>query len=296
MGKRLFCLFLLLLCLFTLTAGAEETAPVLVNKILDKTSSFAFPADAKLLEIWFPEISGCDAALIKYGDYAALIDGATPQQADAVLRMLKKAGVTRLDYAVNSHPDPDHMGGFKTIFASVPAELVIVGFPKTGLKDEDNQKFNTMLYQWMEELNIPVTRLGDGDGIYFGGASFTMLQVYDEEIAGINNSSLMCMVSLAARSAFFTGDIQLDTQKKLVASGAPIRADILKFSHHGYRGADEEYLRAIAPEVCVLTGGFRSSEAARMQLSDMKLYFATTDRGILHFTTDGATWLLERIE
>ena len=25
-------------------------------------------------------------------------------------------------------------------------------------------------------------------------------------------------------------------------------------------------------------------------------YFATTDRGILHFSTDGATWLLERIE
>lgn len=283
----------LLLVLLALPAHAQET---LVNRITDAGNPFSFKADAELLHIYFPRIAGCDAALVRYGDFSALIDGATPDQADAVLTMLKRAGVTRLTYAINSHPDPDHMGGFKNIFSKVPADKMIVGFPETGLADDENQKFETMLYKWMDDMQIPIERMDDGDALPLGDATISLLQFYDQNVPGINNSSLMCMVSLGARSAFFTGDIQLEAQQKLVKSGAKIAADILKFSHHGYRRANEGFLKAVNPAVCVLTGGFASCEAAREQLGALKTYFLTTDRGILHFSTDGETWVLERLQ
>ena len=113
--KRILMLFLLLLALFGACAAAES---VVIDKTDPKNAGFEFSGDAQLLEVYFPRIYGVDAALVRFGDYTMLIDCAGNQRRE-VKRLLDDLGVTELTYALNSHPDADHIGGFQHILDSL---------------------------------------------------------------------------------------------------------------------------------------------------------------------------------
>lgn len=112
--KRILALLMLLMLLVPLCAAAEEQ--VIINKIKDPNNDFAFPEDAKLLEIYFPNIYDAAAALIRYGEYTMLFDCAG-EFWDQVPVLLDRLGVTELTYACNSHPHSDHTYGFQFVLA-----------------------------------------------------------------------------------------------------------------------------------------------------------------------------------
>ena len=55
----------------------------------------------------------------------------------------------------------------------------------------------------------------------------------------------------------FTGDIEADAERHLVASNrAGLRADVLKVAHHGSQtSSSPEFLRAVAPQSAVISAG-----------------------------------------
>ena len=126
--KKFLAFFLVLaLLLPCLSVMAEED--IVIDRIAGEGADFAFAEDAQLLEIYFPKIGGCDAAFVRYGDYSMLIDCAGNLWRE-VETLLKKLNVTELDYAVNSHPDADHIGGFNHILKNIPAGEFVLGFPE----------------------------------------------------------------------------------------------------------------------------------------------------------------------
>ena len=123
------CLLLaLLIPAFAAVSIAEENSAV-INKVRGDQPDFAFPEDAKLLEVFFPPVYGCDSAIVRYDNYTMLIDCAGNQW-KTVRKALDQLGVTVLDYAVNSHPDADHIGGFDHVLAEVPTGEFLLGFPE----------------------------------------------------------------------------------------------------------------------------------------------------------------------
>jgi len=286
--KRLLPLLLALLMLLPALALAQE--PVVINKVKDKTADFTFAPDAKLLEIYFPQIYGCDAALVRYEDKTMLIDcaGNQWQQVDALLKRLK---ITELTYAVNSHPDADHIGGLNSIAKRYPIGEFILGFPE-DYDAGDEVRFR--VYSDLHGYGVPFRRVAEGDTIDFGDVSITVHQRLDEHLPRVNNKSVTLMIELGERSIYFTGDIQQPAQDLLAGAGLNLKTDIVKFPHHGYEPMSDAFLEATAPELVVATSG-QLNEKGIVSLREKAIPVLMTANFILKLTTDGHTWVAERM-
>ncbi len=274
---------LLLLC------GAALAEDIIINKIKEPDNPFTFPEDAKLLEVYFPKIAGCDAMLLRYGELTLLVDSATFDQHEAVLQMFKTVGVEELTYAFNTHPDPDHIGGIRPIARAMKVGEFITAFPENVVDTPQKKVLDTLT-----EYGVPIRTMGEGDHIPFGEVDVRVVQRYDEKNPRINNNSAMLMVTYGERNIFLTGDIQLITQKVLIEEGIDLKADILKFPHHGYANMQAGFLKMIAPQMVVVTSGRGSAEGVQ-QLKDNKITHYFCENGILSLKTDGTVWLVERI-
>lgn len=287
------CLLLaLLIPAFAAVSIAEENSAI-INKVRGDQPDFAFPEDAKLLEVFFPPVYGCDAAIVRYGDYTMLIDCAGNQW-KTVRKALDQLGVTELDYAVNSHPDADHIGGFDHVLAEVPAGEFLLGFPEDH-DSGDAVRFE--VYEALHALNIPFRRVQDGEAVDFGDVKITVHQHTDEHLPRVNNKSVMLMIEYGERRILFTGDIQKDTQLLLAGESETLdlRADVLKHPHHGYEPMQEGFLEMVSPELVVCTLGDKNTDGVKY-LKDEKISTLLTASGMLRLATDGNVWTVERIK
>jgi len=296
--KRILTLCFVMLMFAALAAAcpaayAEETESVILNKTKGEHADFAFAPDAQLLEVFFPKVYGCDAALVRYGEMTMLIDCAGNQNKE-VRAMLEKLGVTELTYAVNSHPDADHIGGFNNVLKRVPAGEFLLGFP------EDHDSGDEVRFKVYEDLHaqgIPFRRVQNGDVIAFGDVNVTVHQRTDEHLPRVNNKSVMLMIEYGERRILFTGDIQKDTQLLLAgeADTLDLKADILKHPHHGYEQMQEGFLEMVSPELVVCTLGDKNTDGVKY-LKDEKISTLLTASGMLRLATDGNVWTVERIK
>ena len=291
MKKILALLLVLVLMLPCLTAVAEEN--IIINKIAGDGADFSFAEDAALLEIYFPKIYGCDAAFVRYGEYSMLIDCAGNQW-EMVEKLLQKLNVTEIDSAVNSHPDADHLGGFNHVLKKVTAGEFILGFPE-DYDEGDSVRFK--VYEDLHKLNVPFRQVQDGDTLEFGDVKVSVIQRTDESLKRVNNKSVMLMIEYGERRIFFSGDIQRDTQLLLVSEGdsVDLKADILKFPHHGYGAMQNGFLDMVDPALVICTSGRNSAEGAQ-QLKERKIPHYFCEQGILRLATDGNVWTIERIK
>ena len=287
--KRIAILCLSLLILLSTGASAEE---IILNKIRGDHTDFTFAEDAKLLEVYFPQVFGCDAAFVRYGDYSMLIDCAGNQW-KTVKQTLDNLGVTQLTYALNSHPDADHIGGFNRVLKDIPAGEFLLGFP------EDHDSGDEVRFQVYEDLHaqgIPFRRMHHGDTIDFGDVKITVYQRTDDHLPRVNNKSVMLMIQYGERRIFFTGDVQAAAQELIGANseGLDLDCDILKFPHHGYDRMQKEFLDLTAPELVICTCGDSKTEGIK-QLKERKIPYQMTANQTLLLKTDGKVWTTERI-
>lgn len=299
MRKYLAAMLALLLALLAVPALGES---VIVNRIVHPEAECEFAEGAQLLEIYFPRIYGVDAAYVCYGEYSMLIDCAGIGSVDTgveaqwpkVQALLDGLGVTELTYAVNSHPDADHIGGFNHVLKNIPCGEFILGFPE----DYDaGDAIRFKVYSDLHEMGIPFRRVGNGDTLEFGDVQVTVYQRLDESIPRVNGRSITLMIQLGERRIFFTGDIMTLTQRMLYddRENLDLHADILKYPHHGYEPLNLGFQQMVAPELCVITSG--ASEAMGVaQLRDYGIRYVFTSSGTLHMATDGQVWLVERID
>ena len=288
--KRILILCLTLLFLCCACACAEE---IILNKTRGDHADFTFPEEAQLLEVYFPQVFGCDAAFVRYGEYSMLIDCAGNQWKQTKA-LLNKLGVTELTYAVNSHPDADQIGGFNHVLKEIPAGEFLLGFPE----DHDSgDEVRFKVYSDLHEMGIPLRRVHSGDTIDFGDVRITVYQRTDEHLPRVNNKSVMLMIQYGERRIFFTGDIQAAAQTLLIeeAENLDLRADILKFPHHGYKPMQAGFLDMVSPSLVMCTCGDAKSEGI-LQLKERKIPYQMTANQITRLATDGKVWTVEKIK
>jgi len=287
--KRILLVFLALLCLIPCLSSAEQ---VIIDKTEPEYKDFEFDEGTPLLEIFFPKIYGVDAAFVRYGDYSMLIDCAGNQRR-AVQTLLDDLNVTELTYALNSHPDADHIGGFDRVLKKVPAGEFLLGFPE-DYHSGDAVRFE--VYEALHEYGIPFRHVQNGDSIEFGDVKMTVYQRTDEHLPRVNNKSVMLMIEYGERRIFFTGDIQRDTQLLLAddADNLDLKADIMKFPHHGYGNMQEGFLSMVSPEFVVCTCGENNTDGIK-QLREKGIPYILAARG-LRLATDGKVWSIERLD
>lgn len=72
---------------------------------------------------------GADSMLLTFEAHSMLVDMGKENQAEDVLAMIRRAGLDRVEYALNTHPHNDHIGGIPALVGEVGIGTFITAFP-----------------------------------------------------------------------------------------------------------------------------------------------------------------------
>jgi competence protein ComEC len=194
-----------------------------------------------------------DATLVQGLRGAVLVDGggAFPGRGDlgasAVVPALRALGVERLDLVAASHGDLDHRGGLVSVLRAVPVGRLWL--PYGGRADPAF----AALVAVAGERRVPVEERGAG-GAPLAAGDLTVESLWPPPGArgSRNDDSLVLRVAAGAHAVLLAGDLEAGAERALVASGAPLAADVLKLAHHGSRtSSTQAFLDAVGGAVAI---------------------------------------------
>ncbi len=315
--QKLFCLLLVLVLLLPACACGdtgpvsppETPAPARIHSAPEGTpeppavlslihdsscmDGFRFPLDAQFLHVWFPIIANADEAVITYGDEVWLIDCGDKAMGLRGAYMLEELGITKIDKLFNSHPHHDHLDGLQATHEAAPVKELLVCFPE----DATEAMVNAMAYA--ESENITVSHYGDGD-IFTMGDGKVSLRFFcpQDESLDMNNRSALTLLEYSSRRILFTGDMERFGQASVLTYVKPeeLRADIIKYPHHGKTGLLDEFWQAVNPSLAIITNvNVRWAGVDYLVWKRIPYVFTCAADAYIHLYTDGATWVAERV-
>ena len=207
------------------------------------------------LAMWRPERppAGCvDVAVLDVGQGQAVVvetrshvllydtgpgypDGGSAAER-IVLPYLASRGIDHLDRIVVSHADLDHAGGLDAILADIEFDEITSGEPLDGVES---------------------ARCRLGQSWSWDGIRFRILHPSGEEEG--NEASCVVAIETGAETVLLTGDIERESELRLVANSLVPRADLVTVPHHGSRtSSTPEFVRAVSAQVAIASAGFEN--------------------------------------
>lgn len=246
--------------------------------------------------VHFIDVGQADAILVESDGENMLVDGGNGADSSLIYAYLKRHGIERIKYLVNSHPHEDHVGGLPGALNYATVER---GF--SSYRHYDSEAFRDYVcYLAMQGLELEV--LEAGTRLSLGGATIRVLGplVRDSEV---NDNSLVLLVEYGEVSFLLTGDVERDGENRLVDAGLVPRCTVLKVAHHGSNDSTGyRFLRAALPEYGVISVGKNNgyghpTEEVLSRLEDAGVEVFRTDwHGHVVARSDGTavTFSLER--
>lgn len=288
--KRLFALFLLLM--LALPACAEES--IIINRTGNLVEEYQFPEGTLILEIVFPRVYSSDCAIVRYGYDVMMIDAstATDEMQDRIQSALYSMGVDYIDVAFNSHPHDDHINGFIPVAETFPVGRLVLAFEEAF--DENMIR----VVDYYNAHDIPIEHVQDGDVFYMGPEEDVTIRVLQRNDSGTweaNNRSAMLHIQFGERSILFTGDVENHAQRSFGENPPEggIKADILKYPHHGQVKLHDPFFEAIDPELVFMNGANAVMDGAKSYLDKRKVPYLIGYTGLIRMRTDGKVWVVD---
>lgn len=289
--KRLLSL-LMLLMLLPLCAAAEEQ--IIINRTANLTEEYHFPEGTPILEIVFPRVYSSDCAIVRYGYDVMMIDAstATDEMQDRVRSALYSMGVDYIDVAFNSHPHDDHINGFIPVAEYFPVGRLVLAF------EEDYDENMIRVVDYYNAHDIPIEHVQDGDVFHMGPEEDVTIRVLQRNDSGTwepNNRSAMLHIQFGDRSILFAGDVENHAQRSFGENppAEGIRADILKYPHHGQVKLHDPFLEAISPELVFMNGANAVMDGGKNYLDKKKIPYLIGYTGLIRLRTDGKVWVVD---
>jgi competence protein ComEC len=253
------------------------------------------------LRIHFIDVGLGDAALIEApGGLRILIDGGgfpgsdfdTGRQVVAPFLLYRK--IRTVDYVINTHPHADHIGGLPFIVNHFTVRHVVTA----GLFPDERKFLELLAIARARHVPHEIWKRGDG----FGTGDFRMTALHPGTALpgdNLNETCLVFRVRYGRRTFLLPADITSDIEERLVLSGAPLKADVLKLPHHGSGGSNSlAFIYAVRPRLGVLStaGGIIKnlpSSAALGRYEALAIPLLRTDtQGLIEIGSDGSaiTW------
>ncbi|TQM43290.1 ComEC/Rec2 family competence protein [Pseudonocardia cypriaca] len=169
---------------------------------------------------------------------------------------LDRLGVQGIALVVLSHLHADHVGGLAGALRDRAVAGVAVGpvrEPGWALRDVAGTAGGT---------GVPLVALTAGRRLEWPALTLDVIGpqhpaafVDGDDGTAVNDGSLVLRARTAAGTVLLTGDVELAAQTDLLASGADLRADVLKMPHHGSRYTSVEFLNAVSPRAVLVSVG-----------------------------------------
>ena len=258
----------------------------------DRSTPVGEAPDGGLLTVHFIDVGQGDAVLIQTPqDRVMLIDAGSANAGEAVLRYLDERGISQIDLVVGTHPHEDHIGGLIAVLENLPVGKVI----DSG-KIHTSKSYEKYL-ALIDEKKIPFEIGRAGKEIALD-PSVTLKILHpgpDIEDSNVNNSSVVVQLSYGEVDFLFTGDAELEAESEILARGyCCTEVTVLKVGHHGSSSStSEDFLRAVAPEIAVISlgrdnpyGHPHEETLDRLAAAGAKI-FRTDLAGSIVITTDG---------
>ncbi len=283
--KRTLCfvaLFLALLliavptgCEIAYNAGLLPDSPS--RSLLRAFGADALNDESELVE--FLSIGQGDCTIIKSKNAAAVIDFGPEDETDAVYRRLQQLGIDRLDLAVVTHHQSDHMGGLIHFYEHMQVDRLLIG--EQSATDGDDVLFKQLIKTATNAGTVlypPVV----GGKYQIGDAVLEILYA-DKTANEENNRSIVLCLTIAEKRILFTGDLEQSGEMKLLSQNPNISCDVLKLGHHGSNTSSHEaFLKAAAPSFAISSSGYDNqyghpSDKVLARLESLKIPIYRTD-------------------
>lgn len=249
------------------------------------------------MTVSFIDVGQADCILVKSGKDFMLIDAGNNDDSAAVVSYLKNAGVSRLDYAIGTHPHEDHIGGLDAVINNFDiGTLIMPNVTNTTKTFED-------VLDAAAAKNLSITLPEVGKTCALGSAEFTIIAPCAEYGTDYNDWSVGIKLVNGGDSFVMCGDAEAKAEADIAARfGDFLDADVLKAGHHGSRtSTSDAFLAAVSPTYAVISCGVgndyghpHAETLAKLQSAGVKL-FRTDLQGTIIATSSGSgiTWSLE---
>src|SRR6185503_13627134 len=172
-----------------------------------------------------------------------------------VVPFLLRNGIHAIDALILSHPHGDHAGGA----APTLRALRVAEFADGGQVYGGSAYRDALATARADAVPIVYPRAGaswhDDDGVTlrFVGPSLPFLANTGNDI---NDNSIAFVLEYRQFRILFTGDAGVAAERRFLASGIDLRADVLKVGHHGsaYSSSDA-FLEAVRPRYAIISVG-----------------------------------------
>lgn len=195
-------------------------------------------------------IGKADCLLLLAHDKAYLIDTGYEHTFGSVREMLRQYNITHLDGVFLTHCDKDHYGGLMQLSQS---DIAVDAWYAPAIYHDVKPGQHPMELA-VQARSAAVTWLHAGDEITIAdGATFRVLAPIVKDENNENNNSLVLHVTTADGTLLLTGDMKLEEERTLMASGANLTADVLKVAFHGDNSSSSEsFLHKVMPQVAII--------------------------------------------
>ncbi|RKM62258.1 DNA internalization-related competence protein ComEC/Rec2 [Butyrivibrio sp. CB08] len=220
------------------------------------------------LEIDMIDVGQGDGIVISSAGRSILIDGGSTSKKNVgkyqIIPFLKYKGIGKLEAAIVTHEDEDHISGLLEIMDDMEKGGIQV---KKLLLPEVAESSRGDNYHLLEsrakELRIPILYINKGESFSLGKAQFTCLNPrLNMTTDGANAYSTVLFMRYGQFTALFTGDMEgeglVNVKDQLRKNAVEISdgLDLLKVAHHGSEyTTDEEFLELTRPRIALISNG-----------------------------------------
>ncbi len=270
--KVLSILIIALFSVFLVSCGKPETAKKL--------------KEAEDIKIHYIDVGQGDSELIQIGDKNILIDAGTSDK--KALDYLKSIGITKIDYAIATHPHEDHIGSMDDVIKAFDIGTFYAPKATTTTKTFEN------MVKSLKAKNLKMTVPKVGEEITIGKATLTFLAPNSEKYEDLNDYSIVVKLKYGNNSFIFMGDAQDISEGEMMKKQLDIQADILKVGHHGsHSSTTQPFLDKVNPKYAVIScekgndyGHPHKESLTKLNAKNINI-FRTDLNGTIIATSDG---------
>ncbi|MGI8456860.1 MAG: ComEC/Rec2 family competence protein [Propionibacteriaceae bacterium] len=195
-----------------------------------------------------------DGLVVRVGDRQAMVIDVGPDP-ELMDRCLNQLGVTSVPVLVLTHFHADHVDGLAAVLRDHRIATILTG----PLRSPPTEAAHVQALA--DAAGVVVQQPRAGDRFNVGTLSWSTLgpvgtpSPAEDQSSVENDSSLVGLAEVDGVRLLLTGDVEPDGQRRILATGADLHADVLKIPHHGSARQDAEFFAASHARIAVVSAG-----------------------------------------
>jgi competence protein ComEC len=201
-----------------------------------------------------------------------------------------------LDLVVLTHPDQDHLGGLPELLNRYEVATIL---------DSGNTTTTNLYQAWQNALQAEgITPLPAQAGQQIEverGVTLEILAPRGTPFGETNLNSVVLELRYGNFCALLTGDIEMESEQRLVTENALEPCQVLKIAHHGSTTSSSvDFLEKVAPTYALISAGSGNpfghpspQVLERLEARGVRI-FRTDQQGTIHLFTDGQSLWVEK--